>query len=192
MPTDFAHPDYPQRPQWLPVATRYTTPGWRHESDEDGVMTVGRLYHIPIFVSQTVLYDRIAVYISAGVAGLMRVGIYAWSNGVPGALILDAGTLDTTNVAAVEATIAQTLTRNCYFLSYVSNAAASARGKNRQWGGASPFDTIRTAPNGNIMTMTYTDGRVGDVAGGLPNPAPAVGAAIELRSNYAGLLLRES
>lgn len=182
--------DYEARPRWF--TNQYVRPGWHSESDEAGVMTVSRLYYFPIFVPETVAYDRIAAYISVGAAGLMRVGIYAWSNGVPGALILDGGTVDTTSVAAVEVTISQTLTRGYYFLAYVANAAASILGMNRQWGMAGPVTTPRSAPNGNIMTLTFTDGRTADVADGLPNPAPALGAAETLRSNFAGLLLREA
>lgn len=56
-------------------------------------------FHLP---NQVV--DRIGINVTAGSAGAARLGLYADNGaGMPGSLILDCGTVDTTSIATVEA-----------------------------------------------------------------------------------------
>lgn len=73
--------------------------------------TLNKLYAVPFHVGDSQSFDRIAVANVTGVAtAVLRVGIYADSNGVPGALIVDAGTIDLSTGTGIKAvTISQTL-----------------------------------------------------------------------------------
>ena len=74
-----------------------------------------------ISIPTTITVDRIAVNIQgAGSAGaVVRLGIYESNNGVPGALVLDAGTVDTTSTGTKTITISQTLAAGYYYLAAV-------------------------------------------------------------------------
>lgn len=73
--------------------------------------TLNKLYAVPFHVGASQAFDRIAVANVTGVAtAVMRVGLYQDSSGVPGALIVDAGTIDlSTGTGVKEVTINQTL-----------------------------------------------------------------------------------
>lgn len=89
-------------------------------------MGVNTVYYQPISITGTV--NRIGIEITTGVAGAARLGLYSNSGGIPGTLILDAGTVDITSIALVEATIADTVLRGEWvWLAVVSNAAATCR-----------------------------------------------------------------
>jgi hypothetical protein len=95
----------------------YRTPG-RVGSTEAAV--VDRLYYYPLFTPQGVTLDRIQV--KGGVltsAGTVRLGLYKESNGVPGELILDAGTVSVTTGAEVAVTISQAVGAGFFFVAGV-------------------------------------------------------------------------
>lgn len=73
--------------------------------------TLNKLTATPFFVGDSQAFDRIAVANVTGVAtAVMRVGLYRDSSGKPGALIVDAGTIDlSTGLGVKEVTINQTL-----------------------------------------------------------------------------------
>jgi hypothetical protein len=91
------------------------------------VPTVGTLYAIPFWVGATATYDRIATNIgTAGSAGAVtRLGIYnVAASGLPGTLVLDAGTVDSTTTGDKNITISQSLSPGVYFTVMLTNDAA--------------------------------------------------------------------
>jgi hypothetical protein len=91
------------------------------------VPTVGTLYAIPFWVGATATYDRIATNIgTAGSAGAVtRLGIYnVAASGLPGTLVLDAGTVDSTTIGDKNITISQSLSPGVYFTVMLTNDAA--------------------------------------------------------------------
>lgn len=98
-------------------ATSYTTV----------TLTANRLYAVPYIVGRAVARTKIGINVTTGVAGSARLGIYAESaTGQPGALIVDAGTVDITSIAQVDATISSlTLAPGRYFLAVVGSAGAA-------------------------------------------------------------------
>lgn len=67
--------------------------------------------------------DRVGINVTTGAAGACRLGLYTNSAAVvPGTLIADYGTVDTTNIAVVEATISQTFPNAWVWACAVFNA----------------------------------------------------------------------
>mgnify|MGYP000553028085 CR=1 FL=1 len=85
--------------------------------------TSNRLYMYPFWVHTTTTFDRIAINhaaTSAGASSVCRLGIYNDSSGVPGTLLLDAGTVDLSTATAFKTiTISQQLTPGLYWLAAV-------------------------------------------------------------------------
>lgn len=81
-----------------------------------------RQYFIPIHVPVTIGVNRIGLYCQTGTGGSsIRLGIYSNANGLPGTLLLDAGTVATDTTGEREITIAHTLTAGWYWLSALSS-----------------------------------------------------------------------
>lgn len=122
----------------------------------------------PIYVPRTITVDRIGFNCtSAGVAGTApRLGIYeSDSNGLPGALLLDAGTVAATTTGGKEITISQQLDGDkVYWLAILTN------------------NSITISAQGNVSSLplklvsmadtTYSNISVVDLFtyGALPNP----------------------
>lgn len=81
----------------------------------------------PFVVSVRRAFDRIAARVStaAGAGGVLRMGIYANGGGMPGSLIVDAGTVSSTSTGSKEITIAQTLDPGVYWLALVAQVSGS-------------------------------------------------------------------
>jgi hypothetical protein len=136
------------------------------------------LYYQPISLVGSV--NRIGIEVTTGAAGACRLGIYSNLLGLPDALILDAGTVDTTNIAIVEATItALPLDGKWVWLAAIFDAAPTCRTGSAAspsiLGASTPSSTAR----GLVVARTY---------GALPAAAPAptgfssAGPAVFLRS----------
>jgi hypothetical protein len=141
-------------------------------------ISANSIYYQPISISGTV--NRIGIEITTGSAGAARLGLYSNNGGIPGTLILDCGTVDTTSIALVEATIADTVLRGEWmWMAVVSNATPTCRsgtvGSAMVAGSSTPSAGIRSY----VGTFAYA---------ALPVTAPAitgvssVGPAIWLRS----------
>jgi len=116
------------------VATNRYYHGFGYSGNTTGTQTVtaNRHYATPFHIADTDTFTRIGMEITTGAAGLARLGIYTWVDGLPGTLILDCGTVDTTSIALVEATISQTLTPGTYAVTAVFNATPTVRNKSGQ------------------------------------------------------------
>lgn len=74
----------------------------------NGAVSANTAYYQPIILpGQTV--NRIGINVTTGAAGNCRLALYTNGQGVPSTLILDCGVVDTTNIATVLATIADTV-----------------------------------------------------------------------------------
>lgn len=141
-------------------------------------MVVNSLYYQPIAITGTI--NRIGIEITTGAAGAARLGLYTNNNGIPGTLILDAGTVDTTNIALVEATIADTVLRGEWvWMAVVSNAAPACRcgtvGAAMVAGSLTPGAGIR----GYVANFTYA---VLPTTATAISTASGVGPAVWLRA----------
>ena len=141
--------------------------------DGQGLMQAGAntalvadtLYASAFLAVNTKSFDRIGISVTTGAAGNARLGIYAsTTDGWPGALILDAGTVDTSSIAGVEITISQSLTLgSLYWLALVANNTATIR----------HHSTATSVAAGlNTLTATSYSGRLqrAFVYAALPNP----------------------
>jgi len=126
-------------------------------------LTANRLYAMPFVCPKGITIDRIGVYVSTLLAGAARLGIYADAGGAntcyPGALLLDAGTIDTGSTGVKSISISQALAANTlYWLVLVANAAPSiycipVAGVINMLGHSSALGTAQNA--GLYVSFTY-------------------------------------
>lgn len=128
----------------------------------------GRMYASPIMFRQAKTLDRIACNIGTGAAGNARLGIYNHdvTTGLPGSLLLDAGTVDVSTTGGKEIVISQALAaRTLYWLVYLSDVGASVRALQAASLDAGMATVSETGNyHGVYFTQTY---------GALPASAPA-------------------
>lgn len=164
--------DYPDTLK--PSLTRYVMPGWFFGDTAAKPLTSGVLYYLPIFVAGTTTYIRISLFVTTADPGsTARLGIYEWDAGLPGALVLDAGTLSTASPGAKDIVISEELTRGYYFLALVSDGTPICRGVDTADPVAPPVPGYFNSVENPNRVIPYATGRAGDVAGGLADPAPA-------------------
>lgn len=116
--------------------------------------TANTTYYQPFFVPNSVTLDRLQFATTATFAGtaVVRLGIYANNNGVPGNLILDAGTVSATAANTVYSiTISQSVTAGTtYWLAFNSQTAATTNiyaGASSNAGNGYPITAFMTAAN---------------------------------------------
>lgn len=121
-------------------------------------LTVNVLYARPFIVPVRRSFDRLGCNVStaATAGGLLRMGLYAPGQGVPGALLVDAGTVDSTTTGAKELTISQTLNPGLYYVAIVAQTVGCVIGGLSQSTG-NPWGNSLTPPTGvNISTHSFT------------------------------------
>jgi len=171
----------------IPPIVRWVAPGWCWQSGVNQLVTANRIYYMPIYVPESVSYDRIGFNcaVGDGAAGLADLRIFAWTAGVPGALVLSAGTVSTNAAAAKEIVIAQTLTQGLYFLAIMVDQAPQLSG----------------IASGHLQGMPVSGSSLANAAGGIndfilyddaayADPAGAVDGS--LNQPYAFMRLREA
>jgi hypothetical protein len=106
--------------RWYSSWISYTTP-------TSTVQNRSQLRSIPFIVSKTITLDRIGMEITTGgsAGSLVRLGIYASTNSIPDALVLDAGTIAGDSATFQSIVINQTLTAGLYWLTSIHNSLAS-------------------------------------------------------------------
>jgi hypothetical protein len=81
---------------------------------------INYIYAVPFLVLKTEAFDRISIYVNTlAIEGKARLGIYYDSNTSPGALLLDAGEVDTSTTGAKEIAINQILAPGLYWLAII-------------------------------------------------------------------------
>ena len=139
-------------------------------------MAAGLLTFVPFWVGASTSFTRIGAEVTtAGAAGsLLRLGIYRDNgNGLPGALTVDAGTVDAATTGAKELTIAQTLAPGLYWLAALAEVGSPI---------VRTVSTVNLTPVGAGSLVTATGSvaqsghyKTGIAAGALPSPAGAFG-----------------
>ncbi len=149
----------------------YTTPGITGLLQF--AITANTLYAVPFFVPVSTTFTKIGVQIpNAGGGGNIELGIYNNNNGIPGTLLLDAGSVAVGAGGAVTIAINQILTPGWYWLAVAGSSTPQISGPS----GAAAAIT-RDFTGGTDMTqagaMRVTGGWV-FAAGSLPSPFPAL------------------
>jgi hypothetical protein len=129
--------------------------------------TVDRLTVVPFLVPKDQRFVRIGAEVTvAAASSTVRLGIYnIGSNGLPTALVLDAGTIDSSTTGAKEITIDTTLPAGLYGLAAVAN-------------GGTP--TVRTITgggaievgNGSLASSTQSNPNTGFYSTGVTGALP--------------------
>jgi hypothetical protein len=160
-------------PRIFNTGSYYCAPSSSFTNETTYAMPLNQVHYVPFAVGEAVTVDRILASVTtAGSAGaVVRLGIYADTDGKPAALLLDAGTIDSTTTGYKEIVISQALSSGAlYWVAVVAQVAACtlrapASGNGSEWVGGSQTADAR------ICNFIQTG-----VAGALPNPAvPAVG-----------------
>ena len=134
------------------------------------------VYYSPIFIFATGSYDRIAVRTASAFSGsgVMRLGIYNDNNGIPGTLVVDAGTISATAANTnYEITIDQLLNAGLYWIAAVSQTNAATNSYVSV--GTAGFQTnIGTTSNGTSQSIgwqsdTFVSGALGTIGEIIPN-----------------------
>lgn len=140
----------------------------------------------PLYLGGDATFDRIACRVQTAVAGsTVRLGIYADNgSGRPGALILDAGTVDAATDGVKEIVISQSLAAGLYWVGSVSQGGAP----NLSSSPAQSAPPTATNNAGNALYRLTGGYYKNGVAGALPDPATPDGAG----SNSPTIALRRS
>lgn len=169
-----------------PGGTRWVLPGWYAFGRLGFNLVADRIYYIPILVEETTTYIRIGVNVTATPAGTVDLRIYAWNNGVPGSLILDAGAVDTSTLGAKEITISKELTLGYYFLAFRGTGTPKLSGLDVTYAIAPPVAGYATALSDDPYNIImFIDAAFAD-----PAPAPATTGGFS--PAFAMVFLRES
>lgn len=89
------------------------------------VLTTGKLYAIPFFVGSTTTFTKMGIFITGGVASShVELGVYTNTNGLPDALLLDAGQVSsaTSSTFATITGLSLQLTPGWYWLAMSPSA----------------------------------------------------------------------
>lgn len=88
--------------------------------------TQSTVEYSPMFIPYVIVIDRLAVKVNTlAAASTVRLGIYSdTGTAAPGALVLDAGTIDSTATGVKQITVSLTLPRGLYWRALVSQGGA--------------------------------------------------------------------
>jgi len=127
------------------------------------------LYGMPVLLPGKLTFDRISVDVQTAAGTTSnRLGIYK-DNGsfMPGALVLDAGTVDTSTTGVKEITINQALEPGIYWLAWVSAAAPTLYGHNPVWYNLDSTFPI-ALPTRSVVSRSFSYAALPDPFGGSP------------------------
>ncbi len=170
-----------------PPTVRWVIPGWAWTSQLNTVVAANRIYYLPIYVPEDTNYDRIGINVQAGdgAGGAADLRIFEWDTGVPGDLILSAGTVSTNGAGAKEIVIAEALTRGWYFLAIRCDQAPTLYGSGIDRGVTAPVGGVAitnstAGPNGTIL---YDDAAYADPAGAVDGVQTSIYTFVRLRES---------
>ena len=144
------------------------------------VVTANRLYCTEFVCTERTTFTRIGIEVTASAGTSARLGIYNASSGVPGSLVVDAGTVSTASTGIKEATISTTLMPGPYFLGVVfDNTPTVVAGGTflYLWGGYLGFEDIGAGagyPGPAYVAHTF---------GALPNPFGTATRVADISAN---------
>lgn len=127
--------------------------------------------YVPFEVAEGRAFDRIGLQMhwsGPQADTLVRLGIYENDDGDPGALVLDAGTVDTSTTGTKEITIAETLTPGLYWLAAAHQGVGTGTVVMIGTGSVSPIP----APSTGYLAQNNGGWKdAAGPAGALPDPA---------------------
>jgi hypothetical protein len=138
-------------------------------------LTQSRLRVSPRHIPESATWDRIGSHVTVGAASsVLRWGIYADSNGYPGALLLDTGaapgTVDSSVTGLREATISHTLAAGRYWIGAVAQGGApTVHSIPAQMARGAGLSSSEIVNNGGSAVGYFLDA----ITGALPNPFTA-------------------
>jgi hypothetical protein len=148
----------PQTPPFaLPVrANRYYLPVSLVAGTSTSAVVANTVFYLPHYLPGATV-NRIGIEVTTGAAGAARLGFYADDGaGLPGALILDAGTVDTTSNANVEASFtARTLPNGIVWAAVVFDATPTCRNGTAANSFLLGLATPSATQRGYQATLTY-------------------------------------
>lgn len=154
-------------------------------------LTVDRVYYVPISFRRACTLDRIGFTgLTAAVpSSVARLGIYTDTDGRPGALVVDAGTVSTAaGLSAKEIVISQAVDRGRYWLACVS-----------QGGGWGPtlWQSLGYATGHLVSAATAADFNTGGMASGfyesgVSGALPATATPVALLAGVPVMIVRAS
>ncbi len=158
--------------------TNWVLPGWSFGATAGNVVVADRRYYTPIYVANGMTYVRIGVHVRIAGAGgtVARLGLYAATittnrRIIPGALVLDAGTVSVATTGGKEITIDETLPSGFYFLALSSNGVPNLTRPATSGPGSMPIATLLATVDVIQGSILAVDGIAGE--GALPDPATA-------------------
>lgn len=128
------------------------------------------LYFAPVRIDDPATIDRIRIeVVSAGTAGaVVRVGLYEDDAGIPGALLVDAGTVDATSTGFKDAVVSQLVGPPLVWVGVVHQGGASTKATLRSQGGDLLYLPILDPSKISFdLASMYQVG----ITGALPDPA---------------------
>lgn len=154
-------------------------------------LVVDRVYYVPISFRRACTLDRIGFTgLTAAVASsVARLGIYTDTDGRPGALVVDAGTVSTAaGLSAKEIVISQAVDRGRYWLACVSQGGAS---------GATLRASLGYANAQLVSSAIAADFNTGGLASGfyessVSGALPATATPVALLSSVPVMIVRAS
>ena len=112
----------------VPVTGQWIRPNQNSITTTTSTAAADTLYAIPLPILASTTVDRIALDVTTLAVGSARLGIYSsLSSGHPGALVLDAGTVDTGTTGLKEIIISQALSAGLHWTVVVYNAGPIVR-----------------------------------------------------------------
>lgn len=125
------------------VKARLDAAGWAGVLGDDGPVS-GRLYAmggvetgsavggaldymrvVVFYVPESWSIDQLSCNVTTADSGAVcRMGIYAWANGQPGSLVVDAGTVDASSTGQKDSAISTTLTPGWYAVGVIKSTTA--------------------------------------------------------------------
>ena len=155
--------------------------GYPVANQNTGALSANELLAGAVFIARSLSIDRIAINVSsAGAAGKKaRLGIYAnGENNYPGALVLDAGTVDVDSTGVKSIIVDQSLSKGIHWFVVLSDGTPSVR---RGEYAVSPIGIYE----GDFSNYWYSAWYKSQAYGALPDPFPSGGG----RSRYCPWVL---
>ena len=161
-----------------PWQTKYRSTYWYDTNTTASINTTSftksRLYLHPLFISESITIDRLAVECTLlALSTTFRIGIYnSDSNGVPTTVVLDAGTVDTTSTGLKSITVNQSLSAGLYYVAGVLQGGSTSpemrsySNFNGNWSPVANTSQATTTRN-NLFYVESVTGSLPSFSGGL-------------------------
>ena len=153
-----------------------------------GGLTNDQMYLVPIFISEDMTIDRIAIEVTtAAASSTVRLGLYSSTDSVPSTLIADFGTVSSATTGVKELTVSQAVSKGLIWAAYVCSNSSSVRLRQIQ-------DGYQTLTYGSTVAHMFANCSYTEtgVTGALPDPTTATIATAGAVSFNGVVVLRRA